>query len=146
MRFPAPFQEIADEMFRQRETDNWGSPLLEEPASESSPPSKRRKVANGNIARPGATSSKEPAAAPAPAPEDHPIFGLSGIMHHMLSRKGKAYVLRIDPTYAKKSAMVYGSNGLTLGDSWPLQIVALRDGAHGKFDKKSLIVIIKLMY
>ena len=36
----------------------------------------------------------------------------------------------VDPHF-KRSANVFGHNGLTVGDWWPYQICALRDGAHG---------------
>lgn len=36
----------------------------------------------------------------------------------------------VDPHY-KRSSNVVGHNGLTVGDWWPYQICALRDGAHG---------------
>lgn len=36
----------------------------------------------------------------------------------------------LDPHF-KRSANVRGHNGLTVGDWWPYQICALRDGAHG---------------
>lgn len=34
----------------------------------------------------------------------------------------------------KKNPHVPGHNGLTIGDWWPLQICALRDGAHGEME------------
>lgn len=42
---------------------------------------------------------------------------------------GRTYAL--DPTFPKKEAAVVGANGLQVGDWWPFQICALRDGAHG---------------
>ncbi|KAF8473183.1 PUA-like domain-containing protein [Kalaharituber pfeilii] len=41
----------------------------------------------------------------------------------------KRYIL--DPRYQKKRADVFGHNGLEVGDWWPFQSFALRDGAHG---------------
>ena len=40
----------------------------------------------------------------------------------------KSYIL--DKRF-KRPANVFGHNGLTVGDWWPMQICALRDGAHG---------------
>lgn len=42
---------------------------------------------------------------------------------------GRTYAL--DPSYPKREAAVVGANGLSVGDWWPFQICALRDGAHG---------------
>ncbi|PWW72213.1 hypothetical protein C7212DRAFT_348078 [Tuber magnatum] len=41
----------------------------------------------------------------------------------------KTYML--DRRFDKRPADVFGANGLTVGDWWPFQICALRDGAHG---------------
>ncbi|RPA98407.1 hypothetical protein L873DRAFT_1043384 [Choiromyces venosus 120613-1] len=37
----------------------------------------------------------------------------------------------LDRRFPKRDANVFGANGLTVGDWWPYQICALRDGAHG---------------
>lgn len=42
---------------------------------------------------------------------------------------GRTYAL--DPSYPKVNAAVVGANGLKVGDWWPFQICALRDGGHG---------------
>lgn len=40
---------------------------------------------------------------------------------------------RLEDNYRHKvEPLVIGHNGLTVGDWWPLQICALRDGAHGE--------------
>lgn len=76
-----------------------------------------------------------------PAPIDHPIYGLDGIMHHMMWRKairdGYPNSYKIDPDYAKKPCTVFGHNGLAIGDCWPKMMCALRDGAHGTFPIQS---------
>lgn len=44
----------------------------------------------------------------------------------------RSVVHRIDPDYKeRRRANVWGHNGLQVGDWWPYQICALRDGAHG---------------
>lgn len=40
-------------------------------------------------------------------------------------------VYTLDPRVPRRDAAVFGTNGLTVGDWWPYQICALRDGAHG---------------
>lgn len=42
---------------------------------------------------------------------------------------GRTYSL--DPAFPRREAAVFGNNGLQIGDWWPYQICALRDGAHG---------------
>ncbi|KAH0606022.1 uncharacterized protein H6S33_004479 [Morchella sextelata] len=42
---------------------------------------------------------------------------------------GRTYSL--DPAFPRRDAAVFGHNGLEVGDWWPYQICALRDGAHG---------------
>ena len=46
-------------------------------------------------------------------------------------RKIKATSYLVDPNF-KKDFRVFGHNGLAVGSAWPMQLVALRDGAHGK--------------
>ncbi|KAF8453684.1 hypothetical protein BGX38DRAFT_1141462 [Terfezia claveryi] len=40
-------------------------------------------------------------------------------------------IYKLDPYYTKKPADVFGHNGLRVGDWWPFQTFALKDGAHG---------------
>ncbi|KAI5782752.1 PUA-like domain-containing protein [Geopyxis carbonaria] len=44
---------------------------------------------------------------------------------------GKRLVYKLTPGHPKRCADVFGNNGLKVGDWWPYQICALRDGAHG---------------
>ena len=54
---------------------------------------------------------------------------LRGIIIGQGKKGSKVY--RLDPTYHKKPADVFGHNGLRVGDWWPFQTFALKDGAHG---------------
>lgn len=65
-------------------------------------------------------------------PPNHPIWGQNGIMHGLYLQGAHTY--RVDPRYAgqQRSAFQYGHNGLTPGDWWPLQAVAVFHGAHGQ--------------
>jgi hypothetical protein len=85
-----------------------------------------------------------------PSPDD-PIYGTNGIMRGILREKGpnrKEYrfgtsdtfgtfegvnilTQLLDPEFPRRSYRVFGHNGLSIGDWWPMQICALRDGAHG---------------
>ncbi|KAK4196273.1 PUA-like domain-containing protein [Triangularia verruculosa] len=69
-----------------------------------------------------------------PPPPDHPIYGRNGIMHGVIcyrSHKALSYKLNTALRREQVSARVFGHNGLTPGDWWPLQMVALFRGAHG---------------
>lgn len=76
---------------------------------------------------------EQPQQAGPPSPStNHPVFGDSGIMRGILIKadsKRKSYFIRED--YPKRDPNILGHNGLLVGDWWPFQICALRDGAHG---------------
>ncbi|CAD6448220.1 b77b7ef2-fbe0-409f-9868-34181a126fd5 [Sclerotinia trifoliorum] len=66
-----------------------------------------------------------------PPPSDHPIWGANGIMRGLV-RDGTSIKLIEEKIHTfKKKFNRFGHNDLTVGDCWPKQIVALRDGAHG---------------
>ncbi|KAL2753149.1 hypothetical protein ACRALDRAFT_1072880 [Sodiomyces alcalophilus JCM 7366] len=62
-----------------------------------------------------------------------PIFGDRGIMHGVVYKRGPPRTWCMDPRFLheKRAAQVAGHNGLSVGDWWPMQIVALFNGAHG---------------
>lgn len=63
---------------------------------------------------------------------DHPIYGANGIMRGIIiDTSGKAKSYKIDDQYVTTPYKVFGHNGLVVGQWWPMQICALRDGAHG---------------
>ncbi|TVY88665.1 E3 ubiquitin-protein ligase [Lachnellula willkommii] len=96
--------------------------LMPEPAAEG-PPRKRQKKAS--------TIPGEITLAPTrKAHPKHPIFGDMGVMRGICIRKVKRITYLIDPRF-KKDFKVFGHNGLEIGSVWPLQVAALRDGAHG---------------
>lgn len=123
--FPLGFRNVAKTIFDLRESQNWTKPPVEKKPRPAKNPRQERNMSTD----PGRISPSL-----ALAPPDHPIFGLNGIMHHILWSHGK-HIHAIDPHYLriKRSYKVYGENGLTVGDCWPTRTVALRDGAHGKF-------------
>lgn len=66
-----------------------------------------------------------------PASASH-IWGDSGIMRGILWKQGGHVTLDDKKAHIfKKNARIHGHNGLTVGDCWPRQMAALRDGAHG---------------
>lgn len=68
-----------------------------------------------------------------PVDTTQPIFGAHGIMRGITMSPDRRQYSKysIDAEYSKRSANVIGHNELNVGDWWPKQICALRDGAHG---------------
>ena len=66
------------------------------------------------------------------APLDHPIFGIHGIMHHILVRQDTRKSYKIDPSYNSISGAVIGNNGFQVGAWFPRQLTMVRDGMHSK--------------
>ncbi|KXX82471.1 E3 ubiquitin-protein ligase UHRF1 [Madurella mycetomatis] len=67
-------------------------------------------------------------------PTDHPIWGVDGVMHGLMMKRGsKSTIYLFDQRYKseKRDARVFGHNDLTPGDWWPLLRVAVFHGAHG---------------
>ncbi|KAK0113330.1 hypothetical protein ONS96_014195 [Cadophora gregata f. sp. sojae] len=64
------------------------------------------------------------------APPNHPIFGLHGIMHHIVFRKDTNKSYKIDPEYSSRDGSVIGHNGFEVGAWFPRQLAMVRDGMH----------------
>ncbi|KAK4132173.1 hypothetical protein BT67DRAFT_435815 [Trichocladium antarcticum] len=97
---------------------NWGANAPPRPPS-TLPPLPPLTNSTGNVRLP---------------PANHPIWGRAGIMHGLMLVHGPTRAIyQFDPRYLaqKRDAKVFGHNGLTPGDWWPLQHVALYHGAHG---------------
>ncbi|KAI5848115.1 PUA-like domain-containing protein [Tricharina praecox] len=88
---------------------------------------------------PGPISSKEEESASESESEAENIQPVSfgafsqSLMHGILRyRNARGHMtMKLDPRGLKRRADVFGHNGLTVGDWWPYQLCALRDGAHG---------------
>lgn len=66
-------------------------------------------------------------------PPHHPIWGVHGIMHGVCPKTGLVNTTQLDRRYLseKRTAKVFGHNGLEPGAWFPTQLVALFHGAHG---------------
>ena len=121
---PDPYPAKAQEIWDSYELENWGAPeddeFMVEPQSVNT------------AAKPKRTSSTAGTACYRPAPPDHPIYGTNGIMHDIRKGRKMTTSYKINPALSKVNYNVRGHNGLRVGQWWPLQICALRDGAHGK--------------
>jgi hypothetical protein len=132
-KFPSKYALVAQYIYGKLEAEQWGADEVEaEEAVEDGIPD-----AGGSNETASTTANTErKTSGPLrdsdfPA-ENDPIFGLNGIMHHVLRIRGpKMISYQIDPAFKSKNAKVFGHNGLTVGDCWPIQMALLRDGAHG---------------
>lgn len=104
--FPRDLVASAELLYQKFESERWGS---------------------GTATTPRASlTGREP-------PVDHPIWGLHGIMHGaVMFNTGKKVEYGFDNRYMheKRDAKVYGHNGLSPGDWFPLNIIARFQGAH----------------
>ncbi|KAF7892840.1 uncharacterized protein EAF02_000378 [Botrytis sinoallii] len=97
--------------------------------SVSETPASSKKSRN-NSSRESPVPSSTGYSAP-PASASH-IWGDNGIMRGILWKQGGHVTLDDKKAHIfKKNAKIHGHNGLTVGDCWPRQMAALRDGAHG---------------
>jgi len=136
--FEGRTRERAQQLYERWEAQNWGKGEVVEESTddetltggsdETTPDAKRRRSSSGAQ---GSGTMIVPTKIRAP-PASHSIFGEHGIMHGVVlktSSRRKDYIL--DSRYQKRDAKVFGHNGLDVGQWWPMQIVALFNGAHG---------------
>lgn len=146
LHFAEPQRDRAKALYEKWEGQNWGEGEAEEESSSdddtaitsgseepASPMGKRRKSSATTISlrRESVVAEMRPSTI-RPPPADHPIFGEHGIMHGLAlkrTEKRKGFVL--DQRYPKRDAKVFGHNGLEVGSWFPMQHLALFNGAHG---------------
>ncbi|KAL1879184.1 hypothetical protein Daus18300_001763 [Diaporthe australafricana] len=105
MRFPRDLVASAELLYQKFESESWGA----------------------------VTKTPKPSLTGSEPPVDHPIWGLDGIMHGArMVDTGKKVDYELDRRYVdeQRDAKVYGDNGLTPGDWFPLKIIARFRGAH----------------
>lgn len=132
--FPEPFKTQARELLDAWTASHWGGPPPGEQAAEEEEQLGQQAEGVQPVAAAQPTPPAQPAAShqirrPNPA---HPIYGINGIMRGILvarGQRGRIYIF--DPNYPLRRAAVFGHNGLAVGQWWPLQKAAQRDGAHG---------------
>ncbi len=141
-QFPPPFPDMAEAAYEKFEAENWGN--NDEVRDDDDDDDNEPNDTDDHAATPTPSSSttgprrqRPSSSQPATAvirrpPPAHPIYGAQGIMHDILvDRGGKMITYKIDDRHQHISAKVFGHNGITVGQWWPLQMCALRDGAHG---------------
>lgn len=123
--FPEPFPTIATTALQKYEREHWGAveeiPIINRNAANDSHTGRGfHPIMNNQLT----TLHRQP-------PPSHPVFGTTGIMRGIIVDTSGGKVKRsIEPSQIRNSKVV-GHNGLTVGQWWPFQICALRDGAHG---------------
>ncbi|KAF3768995.1 hypothetical protein M406DRAFT_327404 [Cryphonectria parasitica EP155] len=136
--FPEPLKRRAKALYEEYEAQNWGQRGPDDVDSDDVDPeeggddevlsnSQNMVAAHAANANPTIASIRQP-------PANHPIWGVNGIMHGVVPKHGgKNATTQLDRRYLreKRSAKVFGHNGLTPGDWFPNQLVALFHGAHG---------------
>lgn len=141
--FPRDIQDRARALYEEYEACNWTATSVDDSEGsdieESTPDhldgnndsTTASSVGAGDGARAGDASTRN--ATVRLPPENDPIWGLEGIMHGVAPKFGKIKTFVIDRRYLKekRSANVFGHNGLEPGDWFPNQIVALFHGGHG---------------
>lgn len=133
--FPQDVRDRARALYEEYESCNWTA-ATEDPEEDSSDSESSSPTGlNGNddtAAAPVGNAPTQQAAVKLP-PISDPIWGIQGIMHGVAPKFGKNKTFVLDRRYLeeKRSASVFGHNGLEPGAWFPNQLVALFHGAHG---------------
>ena len=126
--FPLDYVNAATALVAKFEGEGWGEEPKEDKESneksQNEPPKKKAKYSSPKTTTSSQVTVRRPAA-------NHPIFGASGIMRGILTKRGETTSYSLDPHFNKTAFNVFGANGLAIGAWWPRQVCALRDGAHG---------------
>ena len=133
--YPEPMRQKCADLFEAFEADNWGAnpnapapPAISPGVTQNNAPAPSPSLGALDPDTSGTIDVRQP-------PPDHPIWGINGIMHGFVYRRGQQdrFVPVVNPflVHLKRDARVYGHNGLRPGDWWPLQKVAHFYGAHG---------------
>lgn len=127
--FPQDLKDRARALHEDFEANDWGAVDVsqndddgQQPASPDTDPEQNQQEPTGNVAMRILLP-----------PRDHPIWGVDGIMHGVCPVEGRVRRTQLDRRYdsEKRSANVFGHNGLEPGAWFPTQLVALFRGAHG---------------
>ena len=123
--FPAPFPTIATNALQKYQRDNWGAReqnLVDNEATANN-------LAAGHPSNPSMNNRLN--TVPRHAPSNHPIHGPETMRGIIVNTSGSMVKRSLDPSFPARNSKVEGHNGLSVGQWWPYQICALRDGAHG---------------
>ena len=122
--YPEPLQRTAAIILARLDEALAAEQELEPAASVSPEP--------GQISpRPRKVRRSSRSATPAPLPVDDPQ--VRDVMRGIIVSADGRRTYRLNPNYRPRprDCHVFGHNGLTVGQWWPLRVCAIRDGAHG---------------
>ncbi|KAI1506043.1 PUA-like domain-containing protein [Biscogniauxia marginata] len=128
IKLPDDIKQKARVLYEKWSDDNWGAGAI---VDDETIDNDQDSVGVGLVTPVAAEGT--PTLETALPPPDHAIYGQEGIMHGVIMVHGHngRKVYRLDPRFPKKSAKVYGHNGIPLGAWFATQLVALHRGAHG---------------
>jgi hypothetical protein len=131
--FPNEYQRVAKFIYNDLEERRWGADEAEAEGAVDDESTLGRSPPDAPT-----TSSRErqtivPLISSAFPDDTDPIYGLKGVMHHILRKQGpKIISYQINPSFRSRNAKIFGHHGFSIGDCWPMQLALVRDGAHGR--------------
>lgn len=129
--FPEPFPDKAAAVLEKFQAINWGATEEDTNAMTSAASSSSSAAAVGRALPRNPPAARPGRSEPVIPRDDHPIFGATGVMRGILISSSGMRTYSIDSRFPSRDSNVVGNNSLSVSDWWPMQICALRDGAHG---------------
>lgn len=128
--FPDSVRAQAQRIHDSFVASNWGAATEEDDEESEEDDSQPSGPASTTTTRTGGGNDERIIVQPPPR---HPIWGSNGIMHGLARsiRGGGRASMILDKRFPRIPCNRYGDNGLTPGDWFPYQMVALARGAHG---------------
>ncbi|OTA62595.1 hypothetical protein K449DRAFT_433488 [Hypoxylon sp. EC38] len=128
MYYPEDMKKSAQALYEKWQSENWGANAVMEEDVVSADQEFVDPVSEVT-----ATPDEAPIIQSELPPPEHPIFGEDGIMNGIIIFRSPAgrKTYRLNPHVPKRSAKVFGHNGIPVGAWFANQLVALHRGAHG---------------
>ncbi|KAJ8070213.1 hypothetical protein OCU04_000599 [Sclerotinia nivalis] len=138
-KFPREYSNISQALIDKIEGQNGfqrpPSPPTLTTNTESATVNSRKRRSPSNEAPASAKKSRNNSMSSSsnvvPPPSDHPVWGDNAIMRGLVWDGTNIKLNQEKIDIFKKKFDRFGHNDLTVGECWPRQIAALRDGAHG---------------
>ncbi|KAK7948588.1 YDG/SRA domain-containing protein [Apiospora aurea] len=130
--FPADIAERAARLVAKWEDEDWSEPE-DQPVAQQQAPAPAPAV-DGPASNNSNNANEEAPAVQIRVPSARdPLFGTNGIMHGVISTRNGAgrRVYMLNPRLPHQSSKEFGHNGLSVGQWFPMRLVALHHGAHG---------------
>ncbi|KAK8094174.1 hypothetical protein PG997_000859 [Apiospora hydei] len=129
--FPADIAERAARLVAKWEDEDWSEPE-DQPVTQQQAPAPAPAM-NGTASNNNNANEEAPAVQIRVPSARDPLFGTNGIMHGVISTRNGAgrRVYMLNPRLPHQSSKEFGHNGLSVGQWFPMRLVALHHGAHG---------------